>query len=81
MKLANLRGYKVLLTFDNAEEALRIIKEFRIQLSDIFCSLERCVPGPNLLSRTVWLRCYGVPLHAWDPKVLEEIGGKLGEIL
>lgn len=55
VKLAKLGGYKVLLTFGNAKEAIRIIKEFRIQFSDIFYSLERWVPGLYLSFRKVWL--------------------------
>ena len=81
VKMAKLGGNKILLSFGDVEEALSIFKEFNLQFSDVFYSLERWVPGPNLSVRTVWLRFYGVPLHAWNPLIFEEIGGRFGEVL
>lgn len=71
----------MLLSFMDVEVALRVIKEFDFEFSQIFASLERWMSGPNLPLRTVWVKCFGVPLYAWNPKVFKEIGGRLEEVL
>lgn len=38
-------------------------------------------PNFSFESRTVWLRCYGVPLKFWDSLAFEEVGNKFGEII
>lgn len=51
--MARLGGYQMLLSFMDVEVALRVIKEFDFEFSQIFASLERWMSGPNLPLRTV----------------------------
>eukprot|EP00268_Persea_americana_P005521 TRINITY_DN11860_c0_g1_i8.p1 TRINITY_DN11860_c0_g1~~TRINITY_DN11860_c0_g1_i8.p1 ORF type:complete len:265 (+),score=50.75 TRINITY_DN11860_c0_g1_i8:689-1483(+) len=44
VKMAKLGGNKILLSFRDVEEALSIFKEFDLQFSNVFYSLERWVP-------------------------------------
>lgn len=81
VKVARLGGYQVLLSFDDVDAAFQLIKEFHFEFSEIFASLDRWVPGPNRSCRSIWVRCFGVPLHSWNSKVFENIGRRFGEVL
>ncbi|KAK2412589.1 hypothetical protein QL285_047766 [Trifolium repens] len=71
---------KVLLWSDKEEEVKTVI-----QSVGWWCSLfERLVPwSPDLISnhRATWLRCFGVPLHAWGTDLFRSLAFKFGRFV
>lgn len=65
----------------NEEEVLQIIKKFSYWFSGVFASLDRWILGSNQSRRTVWLKCFGVPFHTWDTKVIKAIGQRFGSYI
>lgn len=43
-----------------------------------FYSLERWKPTIRLGNRTVWVHCWGIPLHAWDRNYIRQIVAGMG---
>ncbi|XXG45435.1 hypothetical protein AAC387_Pa02g0518 [Persea americana] len=80
-KVARLGGEMLLLSFSNLEEALPKLESLELELSELFLSLERWKPGIIHTTRTLWVKCYGVPLHAWDESTFMSIGRKIGEVI
>lgn len=71
----------MLISYADVEAFLRIAKEFDVQFLDIFSSLDRWSSKFVVEPRSVWVRCFGIPLPAWSPVVFESIAGKLGVFL
>lgn len=80
-QLVRMGEYEVLLTLVDAEQALQMIRDFEFAFSQYFSKLDRWnwKPGPSSSKSRVWLRCYGVPVPAWDSMVFEEIGKRFGK--
>ncbi|MCI43571.1 hypothetical protein A2U01_0064808, partial [Trifolium medium] len=64
IRVSMMGDMTVLLCSDKADEVKEVV-----QTKCWWCSLfEKVVPwSPELITnhRVTWLRCYGVPIHAW----------------
>ena len=56
-------------------------EDVSLEVSEIFLSLEHWKPSPHKHARTVWVRCFRVPLHGWEEKTFMVLGKKLGEVI
>lgn len=52
-----------------------------VELSEYSISLEKWKPEVVKPLRTVWMRCFRVPLQVWGTKTFEDICSKLGEVV
>jgi hypothetical protein len=80
LKVCALGYMKVLIWSDKVEEVKEIMETV-----GWWCSLfEKVIPwSPDVVvnSRAVWLRCYGVPPHAWGNDLFRSIAFKHGRFL
>jgi hypothetical protein len=75
------QGYlKILLWSDKVGEVKEVVGSVRW-----WCSLfERIVPWSSLLvsdQRVTWLRCFGVPIHAWGFDLFRDLAFKFGRFI
>ena len=81
VKVSTLGSKKVLMiSFPSLEEVSSQVKVLNVDHNQVVVSLERWVPKPIVLSRIVWLHCFGVPLHGWSVEVFLAIGRKFREV-
>jgi hypothetical protein len=79
-KVSALGFRKVLLWSDKAEE----VKEVVESMGWWWSLFERMIPwSPELISndRVTWLRCYGVPVHAWGNDLFRALAFKFGRFV
>ncbi|MCI27514.1 DUF4283 domain protein, partial [Trifolium medium] len=80
LKVCPLGFMKVLLWSDKVGEVKEVVEAV-----GWWCSLfDKVVPwSPDLVinQRVTWLRCYGVPLHAWGNDLFRSIAFKFGRFI
>jgi hypothetical protein len=80
LKICSLGFMKILLWSDKVGEVKEVVESM-----GWWCSLfERVVPwSPLLVSnhRATWIRCYGVPLHAWGTDLFRALAFKFGRFI
>jgi hypothetical protein len=80
LKICSLGYSKILLWSDKAGEVKEVVESV-----GWWCSMfERLVPWSPLLvsnQRVTWLRCFGVPLHAWGFDLFRALAFKFGRFL
>lgn len=47
----------------------------------LFISVNRWLPNMVATHRRIWLRVYGLPMHAWDEQSFKKLGNLFGEFL
>lgn len=80
VKVSTLGSKKVLISFPNLEEVSSQVEVLNFDHNQVFVYIERWVTKPIILSRIVWLHCFGVPLHGWSVEVFLAIGRKFGAV-
>ncbi|KAK2420192.1 zinc finger CCCH domain-containing protein [Trifolium repens] len=80
LKVCSLGFAKIVLWSDKAGE----VKEL-VETVGWWCSLfERLVPWSPLLTsnnRAIWIRCFGIPLHAWGTDLFRALAFKFGRFI
>ncbi|MCH90768.1 DUF4283 domain protein, partial [Trifolium medium] len=80
IKVCALGYLKILLWSDKVGEAKEVVESV-----GWWCSMfERVVPwSPDLISnqRVAWLKCYGVPVHAWGTDLFRSLAFKFGRFV
>ncbi|XXG47417.1 hypothetical protein AAC387_Pa02g2075 [Persea americana] len=79
--VARLGGGSVLVSFEEFDSAWKVINHSDTKFSKFFFSLERWRPRACQAGRTVWVRCFGVPLLGWQEETFCNIGERLGEVV
>lgn len=51
-----------------------LMDDSNLDFNHALTSLVQWVPKSPILSRKVWLQCFGVPLHGWSVKFLRLLG-------
>lgn len=72
---------KILICVENLDVVCLASKKYDKEVTDLFVSLGRWIPNNTGFHRDVWLRCFGVPLHAWDSTTFAKIGGCFGKLV
>lgn len=47
----------------------------------MFHTLEKWSPSLRAGFKLVWVMCWGIPLHAWDPETITKIVQGIGEVM
>jgi hypothetical protein len=80
LKVCSLGFAKILLWSDKVGEVKEVVESV-----GWWCSMfERLVPWSPLLTsnnRATWIRCYGIPLHAWGTDLFRAIAFKFGRFI
>ncbi|GAU17444.1 hypothetical protein TSUD_233220 [Trifolium subterraneum] len=80
LKVTNMGHKQVLLWSDKVDEVKEVVETV-----GWWCSLfEKIVPwSPDLISnhRVTWLRCFGVPTHAWGMDLFRSLAFKYGKFI
>lgn len=79
--IRSLGGNYVVLTFPTVGDMEAMIEGPEVNwLGNFFDEFRPWSPESNIeLSRTVWLNCYGIPLHVWNANTFFSIGRIWGE--
>ncbi|CAL0333596.1 unnamed protein product [Lupinus luteus] len=75
-----LGGSLVLLAPTVGECTQEVIEDAKVWFSNLFVSLTPWNVNFAMEERWVWLRCYGLPLHAWNDGVFSQIAKEVGSL-
>ncbi|KAM0015977.1 putative RNA recognition motif domain, nucleotide-binding alpha-beta plait domain superfamily [Helianthus debilis subsp. tardiflorus] len=75
-----LGGLSILISFKDSESAREFLSA-RTVWGPWFSKLELWNGQSLSLERVIWLKVHGIPLHIFDPGLLDQIGGLYGKVL
>ncbi|KAH7854783.1 hypothetical protein Vadar_017757 [Vaccinium darrowii] len=84
IQVRELGPSQILLTFDSIAAMDAAFAEGKLICLKEWCGDKIHKWNPNMRlfpSRTVWLSCYGVPIHVWSSDTFSKIGKLWGEII
>ena len=70
-----------LLEFSDIDERDGFLQDGGVWLGNWFSNVQAWKPEDVSRSRFVWLRCEGVPLHAWNPNFFKLLGNFWGTFI
>ena len=74
-------GYLFILTFGSNPELFEWIDKYKDWVFSWSEAIERWKPTDVCRKRFIWLRCEGIPLHAWCKQVFASIGNLWGSFI
>lgn len=81
LKVSPMGGNLVLLAAGDEEEIPDLMKDAGDCLNTWFSSIRPWQPRYVNLERIFWIKCQGIPPHAWNPEYFEEIAKQYGRFL
>ncbi|KAM0025706.1 putative RNA recognition motif domain, nucleotide-binding alpha-beta plait domain superfamily [Helianthus debilis subsp. tardiflorus] len=75
-----LGGLSILISFKDSDSASEFLGA-RTVWGPWFSKLELWNGQSLSLERVIWLKVYGIPLHIFDPGLLDQLGGLYGKVL
>lgn len=70
-----------MVSLEELDSAWKVINHSDTEFSKFFSSLEWWRPRACQAGRTIWVRCFGVPLLGWEEETFCNIGERLGEVV
>ena len=79
LRLAKLEKDRVLLEFEDLEEARRVVSSGNRSLGGLQLGLEQCNPRIGCwvekeVGNEVWVKIVGLPISLWSPMILKRVG-------
>ncbi|GKV03082.1 hypothetical protein SLEP1_g15450 [Rubroshorea leprosula] len=81
IKLRAMGAKFVLMDCDDKEELKELVESAKDWLGQWFVDVKPWSPQMVANERFVWLKCYGVPLHAWGPEFFISIANLWGNFI
>ncbi|KAL8263880.1 hypothetical protein R6Q59_022010 [Mikania micrantha] len=69
-----------MISFKYKDDAVSVIREPRLW-DEWFSKLHAWEGNSIPYERIAWIKVFGVPLQLWDPKVINQIGERVGKVL
>lgn len=79
VKVTPMGGNLVLLKATDKEEIPSLIKDVGDMLEQWFLDIRPWSPTDTGTNRNTWIRCLGIPLHAWNEQFFKLITASLGK--
>ncbi|KAF1865921.1 hypothetical protein Lal_00033383 [Lupinus albus] len=79
--LTPLGGRSFLLRSEEDDDIEAFLEGEPAWFQSRFCVLRKWVPKDLASERFIWVRCYGVPLHAWEENFFKLLASSLGTFL
>ncbi|CAL0299917.1 unnamed protein product [Lupinus luteus] len=77
----SLGGRSVLLRAEEEGEIESLLRDEKEWFSTHFSSIHRWKPTDVAQDRFLWIRCYGIPLHAWEEDFFKKLGSLFGKFI